>query len=286
MDIARVFQPDVVHLNGYAHGALPWDCPALVVAHSCVLSWWQAVKREPIPPSWDAYRIAVRRGLSLADLVVAPTIAMLRALQRHYGMLTRTRVIPNGRGPMPTPGSAKTKEPLVLSAGRLWDEAKNVAALATVAHRVKWPVFVAGDTRSPQGDQTHLDGVRLLGPLAPDELATWFTRASIYCLPARYEPFGLSALEAALAGCALVLGDIDSLREVWNGAALFVPPDDAEALAGAVNRLIDSPALRRHLATAAAARAADYSPRRMADAYMSAYRELIAIQSRRPAFVT
>ncbi len=32
-------------------------------------------------------------------------------------------------------------------------------------------------------------------------------------LPARYEPFGLSVLEAALSGCALVLGDIPSLRE-------------------------------------------------------------------------
>src|SRR4051794_34605905 len=32
--------PDVVHLNGYAHGALPFAAPKLVVAHSCVLSWW------------------------------------------------------------------------------------------------------------------------------------------------------------------------------------------------------------------------------------------------------
>jgi glycogen(starch) synthase len=48
-------------------------------------------------------------------------------------------------------------------------------------------------------------------------------------LPARYEPFGLSVLEAALSGCALVLGDIASLREVWGGAACYVRPGDSRA---------------------------------------------------------
>src|SRR4029078_7861114 len=36
-------QPDIVHLTGYAHGPLPWRAPALVVGHSCVLSWLRAV---------------------------------------------------------------------------------------------------------------------------------------------------------------------------------------------------------------------------------------------------
>src|SRR4051812_601896 len=41
LDLERSFRPDVVHLNGYAHGSLPWNGPAVVVAHSCVCSWWQ-----------------------------------------------------------------------------------------------------------------------------------------------------------------------------------------------------------------------------------------------------
>ena len=59
---------------------------------------------------------------------------------------------------------------------------------------------------------------------------TWMARAAIYALPARYEPFGLTALEAGLSGCALVLGDIPSLREVWGETACFVPPDDRDAV--------------------------------------------------------
>src|SRR4051812_2084282 len=44
LEIEDRFRPDIVHLNGYAHGSLPWHAPTLIVAHSCVCSWWQAVK--------------------------------------------------------------------------------------------------------------------------------------------------------------------------------------------------------------------------------------------------
>jgi hypothetical protein len=114
---------DLVHLNGYAHGALPFASPKLVVGHSCVLSWWQAVKREPAPASWEPYRRAVSEGLAAADRVVAPTAWMLAALAAHYGPLRRGEVIANGRDAGAYP--LARKEPLVLGAGRVWDEGKN-----------------------------------------------------------------------------------------------------------------------------------------------------------------
>jgi glycosyltransferase involved in cell wall biosynthesis len=266
-------RPDVVHLNGYAHAALPWCAPTVVVGHSCVLSWWEAVHGEAAPPEWDRYRAAVRRGLRAADLVVAPSGAMLEALERHYGPLPAVRVIPNGRHPsLFAPGA---KEELVLSVGRLWDQAKNTAALAAVARELPWPVYLAGEEKHPDGGAARHDGVRLLGRLTPPELAPWFARAAVYALPARYEPFGLSALEAALAGCALVLGDIPSLREVWGDAAVFVPPDDTAALREALLGLMRDGERRSRLAARARARAQRYTPGRMADGYLGAYRELL-----------
>lgn len=100
------------------------------------------------------------------------------------------------------------------------------------------------------------------------------SQASIYALPARYEPFGLSALEAGLSGCALILGDIPSLREVWGDAALYVPPDDAKALRWGLKWLIRNSALRADLAARALARARTYSLERMAQNYLDAYRSL------------
>ena len=274
LELQSQFGADVVHLNGYAHGALPFRAPVVVVGHSCVLSWWQAVKGEPAPPAWDRYREEVTRGLRAADLVVAPTAAMLSELGRLYGPLGDSGVIYNGRDA--TPFYSAEKEPLVLSAGRLWDEAKNLAALERVAPRLPWPVYVAGDERAP-GDAAagaEVRHTRPLGRLDEPAMADWLARAAVYALPARYEPFGLSALEAALSGCALVLGDVESLREVWGEAACFVPPDDADALSGAIRWLTDSPARRNEMGERARLRAARYAPRRMAEQYLAAYRRL------------
>lgn len=82
-------------------------------------------------------------------------------------------------------------------------------------------------------------------------------------------------LEAAAAGCALVLGDIPSLREHWDGAAEFVPPDDHDALV-ALQDLIDRPDERRAAAKRAIARAADFGIDRTAEAYLRIYEALIA----------
>ena len=111
----------------------------------------------------------------------------------------------------------------------------------------------------------------LLGWLPEPELAAWLGRAALFAHPARYQPFGLAVLEAALAGCALVLGDIESLRETWDGAALFVPPDDDAALLGAVRALAGDARARETFAAAARARALGLGPDRMAERYLSLY---------------
>ncbi|HEV7519303.1 MAG TPA: glycosyltransferase family 4 protein [Thermoanaerobaculia bacterium] len=269
--------PDVVHLNSYTHAALPWSAPKLVVAHSCVLSWWSAVRAERAPASWERYRTAVQAGLAAADLVVAPSAAMLAALAEHYGPLPDARVIPNGRDArLFRPVAQGGKEEIVFAAGRLWDEAKNLAALERVAPEIPWPIYVAGESQHPDGGEIRPHNTRLLGRLTPRAMAAWLGRAAIYALPARYEPFGLSALEAALAGCVLVLGDIPSLREVWRNRAVFVPPADPEALRTALLSLIESPDRRNALAAGARARALELTPERMLEGYLAAYGELLA----------
>jgi glycogen(starch) synthase len=265
-------RPGVVHVNGYAHSNLPWKAPHLIAAHSCVLSWWAAVKKEQAPEEWNRYREVVRRGLARADLVVAPSRAMLSQLDRYYGPLRRTEVIPNGRSDGEyRPG---VKEPFVLAAGRLWDEAKNLAALANVRTSIDWPICVAGDDRHPEGSAPAAANLHHLGILDATELAGYYSRAAIYCLPARYEPFGLSVLEAALSGCALVLGDIPSLRENWQDAAEFVSPDDVEALTGCLRKLISNPSRTRTLGELARERSRSFPLAAMVRAYVSAYSRL------------
>src|SRR3954453_13528480 len=91
LEIERNFAPDVVHLNGYAHGQLPFIAPIVVVAHSCVLSWGEGVKPEAAPVAWGRYRHEVSAGLAAADLVFAPSQTMQVAIQKHYGPLANVR---------------------------------------------------------------------------------------------------------------------------------------------------------------------------------------------------
>src|SRR5690606_20327727 len=169
LDIETAECPDVVHLNGYAHGGLPWSVPTLIVGHSCVLSWWRAVRGRDAPGAWNAYRTAVRAGLRAAQPVVAPTRAMLTDLATHHGPLPHGSVTPNGcdtgaTHPVPRrsatthPGSAAAREhpalpanrdTMVLAAGRLWDESKNIATLAQAADLMRGDVYVAGSDEHP-----------------------------------------------------------------------------------------------------------------------------------------
>jgi glycogen synthase len=273
LQLQQRYAPDLVHLNSYAHGKLSWQVPVVMVAHSCVISWWQAVKGEPPPGEWRRYRQRVEDGLSGADMVVAPTAAFLARVQAIYGALPAARVIVNGRNPSLFKASAK--DPLIMGAGRLWDEAKNIAALDTVAADLPWPVAVAGDWRRPDGSGQPPANLHCLGWLATQGVARWMGRASIYALPARYEPFGLTVLEAAMSGCALVLGDIPTLRELWNGAAIFVPPDDHDALRQALLGLIGDPLRRQQAGEAAQMRARRYAADVMVEKYRSLYLELL-----------
>jgi glycosyltransferase involved in cell wall biosynthesis len=135
---------------------------------------------------------------------------------------------------------------------------------------------VAGDDQHPDGGRMSARHLLTLGRLDEDAMAGWLSRAGVYALPARYEPFGLSILEAALAGCAPVVGDIASLREVWADAAVFVPPGDDAALRAAIDELIADAPKRARVAARARVRAMQYTPRRMAEAYLAAYRSLVS----------
>jgi glycogen synthase len=259
LGLADDIQSDVVHLNGFAHAALPWRAPVLVAAHSDVISWWRAVRRSPVPARLDTYRKRAQAGLRAADIVCAPTRAVLDDLSANYVFETPRAVIPNGRTFRVTPPGAK--QPFVAGLGRFWDEAKNVAALERVAGRTPWPVLIAGPGTS-------------LGRLSQEAAGWLLARASIFASPARYEPFGLAALEAAQASCALVLGDLASLREVWGNAAAYAAPDDDEALLATLQDLCGDDGRRSALAAQGRARAARYTPTAMAAATLALYERL------------
>lgn len=272
LELQEYIKPNLIHLNNYCHGHLPWKAPVLMVCHSCVLSWWQAVKKEDAPPYFKEYQQRVQAGLQAADLVVAPTQAMLNSICHIYGDLSLKKNIPNGSS---IQYQNSKKEDFIFCMGRIWDEAKNISLLNKITHLVKWPILTAGDQHLQNKSTTSFSGLESLGRLSSALAIKTLEKAAIYVLPAKYEPFGLSVLEAAQASCVLVLGDIPSLKENWQDAAFFVDTDDAPALAMLLNILIEDTELRETYGKKAYKRAQDFKSSQTAHHYQMAYHQLL-----------
>ena len=253
-----------------------FDCATIAVQHSCVASWWAAVKGTPLPPEFQWRRELVERGLQQASAVVAPSIAFAAETARIYDVPVPVNAVHNGRRSM-TFGRVPQGE-FVLTASRLWDEAKNVATLDAAAGRIGIPFQAAGPTDGPNGAAIRLQHLQALGEISPTRMAGLLSARPVYASAALYEPFGLAALEAAQAGCALVLSDIPSHREIWSGAALFVSARDADAFAGAIQDLFDDPDERQQLGQLALARSQLYSPERMARGMTDIYARVTRTQ--------
>lgn len=274
MALEQEFRPEIVHLNTYWHAGLAFRAPRIVVAHSCVPSWWAACRGTPLPEQWHSYSEWVRRAVAMADVLVSPSAAYLRDFQRLHGMPKRWRLIRNGRDPSLYRSGPKRN--LVLSAGRVWDEAKNIAAVCEAAADLAIPIMVAGDDTGPNGEAASCTNAGFLGRLPPERLAEWMATASVFVSPARYEPFGLCVLEAAFSSCALVLGDIPTFRELWDGAAVFVDPRDIAGLQRVLQHLYDRPGRAAELGANACARAAHYSLAKMVRSYHQTYQTLLS----------
>ncbi len=255
LQLAADFQPDIVHLNGYTHAVLPWEAPVVVVAHSCVFSWWQAVHGcAPPAVDWAEYHARVSAGLRAADAVIAPSAYMAAALAANYDFQASRVQIAHNFSESPEYNGAG-KQPFFLTAGRAWDTGKNLRILDQIAALLPWPMRVAES----------LPHAALLDDMH---------RASVYAHPALYEPFGLAVLEAARAQCCLVLSDIPSLRELWDGAAVFVNPQNPSAWLDALSEMAEDPLKRESLGRLARIHADRYSSAATVEQYWRTYQSL------------
>lgn len=274
--IERQFAPDIVHLNSFREASFDWNAPVVVVAHSCVNTWAQACGQKAAfgQRRWGVYSRAIRNGLDQADVWIAPSAAFRDTVSQTYQPLNAGRVIWNGIEEAAAIPPAK--RPIILGAGRVWDHAKNLTQLAATSASAPWPVQIAGALCSATSRTEAVKGAMYLGELPHEALLQKMQEAEVFVSPALYEPFGLTVLEAARAGCALILSATSTFRELWDGAALFFDPQEHGALAAALQKLCADPGARIRLQRAAAKRSATYSLGRMAAQYQEVYASLMA----------
>jgi glycogen synthase len=286
--VVEEIQPDVLHLNQFCYGDLPVDVPRVVVAHGDLITWWLAVHgHEPKSARWlHRYREAVIRGLLGATTVVAPSASMLEALHLSYVRVAREQVIYNGRNPIFF-NPYVSKEDSVLSVGRMLDAGKQVHLLTQHTHSISVCIVGAEHPANPPRIPIRADVkvatdalcVSLKGPQTEAQLRNLYSRASVYAATARYEPFGMEPLEAALSRCAIVANDIPSFREIWGDDALYFRTNDGASLASTLRELTEDREKCRVYANRAYQRARDrYNHKRMIDEYLQLYRALPSVE--------
>ena len=238
-ELSADWRPDLVHLNQFAYGDRDYGVPTLLVAHSDVRSWWGEVMQRPAPQEWDGYTALVRRGLAGVDAVVAPTAYQSGLLARHYGR-PADLVIHNGTESPGLPPDLRpaSRRPLMMTAGRAWDEAKAVQVL--------------DDAVELLGEDAPL--VELAGALEGPDGRTY--------VPRRLQPLG-----------ELTRAEMTRLyHNLWNGCAEFYSAGNPASLAGALRRMLDDAQRVDRLAESARERARDrYGAGRMAARYEELY---------------
>lgn len=279
LQLALGWRAHVLHANEHHLGLIgATGLPVLVVSHSDLCAWHASMDNDPYASVGVAYRQRVIDGLNSAALVVAPSTAVADALNAWYGYSGVVRVIPNGVSPaVQVLAPARTID--AMMACRLWDPAKNLQCFREAIAGFERGTFIAAGPLSPPGAPPITAEDRLItypGRLDNAALRTMLARARILVSPARYEPFGLVAVEAALAGCCLLLADIPTYRAIWDRAALYFDPGDATALRTLIHGMLDEPDRRHALGEAARVQAESrFTAERMARAYMRTYQRLV-----------
>ncbi len=264
---------DLVHVNQPAEAAfLDVPVPVVVAAHSCLTTWWQAVLGSEPPADWRWRADVEAQGFRRADAVLAPSASHAAAVRQAYG-LDHVAVVSNSSS---APPGNRDRERFALAAGRWWDKGKNLGVLDDAAGRSALPVRIFGSLSGPDGTRTSVRHVRAEGQCGAADVYAAMRRAAVFVSPSLYEPFGLAALEAARSGAALVVSDIPTYREIWDGAALFFDPRSPEALAACLDTLARDPALREQLAAAAGENALHFTPAAQTEGLLAAYSATMA----------
>lgn len=197
---------------------------------------------EPLPEAMSRARLAAHfglehRGYHLSLASIDPRKNLARLIEAY--------------------AAAGVERPLILVGGKSANAGPELRLLTE-----------AGGTRSRDGR------VRHLGYLPRADVEVLLRHARSLLFPSLYEGFGLPAVEAMLAGTAVLASNVSALPEVVGDAALTVPPTDTRALAEAILALDGNDALRARLEAAGPARAALFSPERHARRLAALYARL------------
>ncbi len=145
------------------------------------------------------------------------------------------------------------------------------------------PLVIAGRPGWAYGDTLEKirsePGVRYLGHVDEPTLAALYESAVALAFPSLYEGFGLPLLEAMARGLPAVVGATGALPELAGDAAVLVDPEDVDAIASGLEKVLTDKGLRDRLRAASLERAKGFTWERAADLTRKALRDIARVRS-------
>jgi glycosyltransferase involved in cell wall biosynthesis len=287
---------DVLHSPHYTTTAVVGGWRRVVTFHDVTFF----LLPERYPPLRVAYfRAASRAGARLCDVAITVSRTVKADVEQHLRLPPeRVRAVPLAAAPCYRPlddagtlAAVRAKYNLpdrfILNVGAL-EPGKNQATLIRAFHRLRGQslnhgLVIAGppawryERLLRLVDKLDLaDEVRFLGYVPVEDLVALYNLADLFVFPSLYEGFGLPPLEAMACGLPVVASTAPALREVLDGAALLVQPQDVDGLAEAMAAALGDEPLRSHLREAGLQRAALFSWERTARETAAVYHQAVA----------
>ena len=273
-ELAERFEVDLIHLNRATQAAgLETQKPVVVMSHACLPTRYRALGKAAPLATLETHMQLNRQGISRADVVLAPSRSHGELMVASYGQIRNLRIVHNAASPSPY-GVDRTQREGVVAFGRWRNEGSNGALLDRVAALIARPLTMIDSSIEPKEADFPIRHAFYDSALPTSEMLERVGKAEVFVSPSLYEPFGLGPISAAASRTPLVLADIPTYRELWEGAALFVSPHDPAAYAEAINRLLTERHLREILAQLASNRATRFTAVRQAAAMRAVYDNL------------
>jgi glycosyltransferase involved in cell wall biosynthesis len=238
--------------------------------------WWKVIKRMQAARRY-------RQSAAAAHHIITGAEAARDELVERLGVAaSRISVVPHAADEFRSGGDAQAADallarigvtgPFLLAIGSR-ERRKNLPVLFRAMDRlnasgVPVPLVLCGGSVAPGAPPSWL---RRAGFVSHAELGGLYARAAALVVPSRYEGFGLPVLEAMTAGGAVVCAQASTLPEVAGDAALYFPPDDSDALAALLYRVLHDPAVGETLRARGRLRASLYSWQRSAQGTLDAF---------------
>ncbi len=219
-------------------------------------------------------RLSYTRMLDGASLILTVSEFLKRQMVEWFEVLPEhVCVVGNGvepeffRAAHQAPGlcGEPPDRPFVLFVGglNLLDGGDRIIEIASVLGREApdLRVLIAGGDHTPElrAKSAACSNVHLLGYVHSERLAAYMKDSLALLYPTRYETFGIAAAEAMAVGTPVITCRSTAVPEVVGDAAIYVDPDQPEAIAEAVMALRSQPGLRNDLVSRGQQRAKSYT---------------------------